>query len=408
MKTALAILASLLLGAGLGYYYQARRQAEAVAHAGAAQSTWAAEKAALEQQLAEARRGGGGIRTVTRTQTATVTNRASAAELLQRLVRLNPETSDDTRNRTLRQIVHQLQLLADCGPEALPPIRQFLKANQDLDYSQDVLNAAGERVGRSGQAAWTARSPARTDFLVPPSLRLGLIDVLAQIGGDEAMAILAETLDTTGRGVEVAHIARILQADAPGRFRDASLKAAKDLLSNPIPAGAPNRIDENARAYLYQVLALHQDTSFAATAQGQLVSPEGRVDRQALEYLSGTFKEEAVPALYEACRNPKLTNQAERAVLVDAVLAFAGSNPQANQLLTDTLRRDDIPAGVRAFTIQGLAGGPGREAPTDPAVIQARLQLLQSLRGQIQEERLLLAIDQTRAALERLTPAPRP
>ena len=128
-----------------------------------------------------------------------------------------------------------------------------------------------------------ARSQARTDFLVPPSLRLGLIDVVAQIGGDEAMGILAETLDTTGRGVEVAHIARILQADAPGRYREASLKAAKDLLSNPVPAGSPNRIDENARAYLYQVLALHQDTSFATAAQGQLVSAEGRVDKRAGE-----------------------------------------------------------------------------------------------------------------------------
>jgi len=406
MKLALALLAALLLGGLLGYHYQARRQAEAVAHAGAQESTWAAEKASLEQQLAEARRAAGGVRTVTRTQAVTVTNRASATELLQRLVRLNPDTSDDTRNRTLRQIVHHLQLLADCGAEALPPIRQFLRANQDLDYSQDILNAAGERMGRAGQASWTARNPARTDFLVPPSLRLGLIDVLAQIGGDEALGILAETLDTTGRGVEVAHIARILQADAPGRYRDASLKAAKDLLSHPLPAGAPNRIDENARAYLYQVLALHQDTSFAATAQGQLVGPEGRVDRHALEYLSGTFKEQAVPALYEACRNPRLTNQAERAMLVDAVLAFTGPSPQANQLFTETVSRDDIPAGVRAFTIQGLAGGPGRETPTDPAVIQGRVQLLQSLRGQVRDERLLLAIDQTRAALERLAPRP--
>ena len=140
MKTALALLATLLLGAGLGYYYQARRHAEAVARAGAEESSWAAEKAALEQQLAEARRGAGGVRTVTRTQTATVTNRASAAELLQRLVRLNPDTGDETRNRTLRQVVHHLQLLADCGadgkltakmdgladPEACRPRRQLL------------------------------------------------------------------------------------------------------------------------------------------------------------------------------------------------------------------------------------------------------------------------------------------
>ncbi|MFM1769874.1 MAG: hypothetical protein RJA22_2403 [Verrucomicrobiota bacterium] len=409
MKVVLVILVALLLGALVGQQYQARRQSVSEAQAWKAASGWAAEKALLEQQLAEARRGAAaGARPAARTPGGTTAPRATATELIQRLTRLHPDSGEETRNRTLRQIVHQLQLLADLGPEALPAIRQFLRANQDLDYSQDILNAAGERVTRSGPASWSTRAGTRTDFLVPPSLRLGLLDVVEQIGGEEAQAILAETLDSSGRGVEVAYLARALQGAAPGRHREAALKAARELLTNPVPAGLPNRIDDNARAYLYQVLALHQDTSFAPVAQAQLVGAEGRVDRHALEYLSGMFKEQAVPALYEACRNPKLTNQAERAVLVAAVLAYAGPSVQANQLLAETLVREDIPAGVRAYTVQGLAGGPGRETPSDPAVIQARIELLRTLRSQTREERLLLAIDETRAALERLTAGTRP
>jgi len=405
MKTVIAVLAALLLGAVLGYYYHSSRTAVSVAQAGANESNWAAEKAALEQQLAEARRRSPDVRTITRTHA--VTNKLSAPEILQRLTQLNPETSDDSRNRTLRQIVHHLQMLADLGSEALPTIRDFLKANKDLDYSYDVLNAAGERVSRTGAAAWTSRAAAPTDFLVPPSLRLGLIDVLDQIGGDEAQAILAETLDITGRGVEVAHIARVLHSEAPDKYRDAALKAAKDLLSNPVAAGAPNRIDENARAYLYQVLTMHNDTSFAPVAQSQLINPDGHVDKQALNYLSGTFKEQSVPALFEACKNPKLTNQSERATLVNAVLAFAGPSAQANQLFSETIVSEEIPSGIRAFTVQGLAGGSGRERPTDPAVIQSRIQLLQTLRGQTKDERILRSIDDTRTALERLAAAPK-
>lgn len=406
MKTVLAVLIALAVGFGLGYFLHSRRTAESAAQSSASESTWAAEKAALEQQLAEARRRSPEVRTVTKTHA--VTNKLSAPEILQRLIKLNPETSDDSRNRTLRQVVHHLQLLADLGPEALPAIRDFLKANKDLDYSSDVLNAAGERVSRSGTASWTARLNAPTDFLVPPSLRLGLLDALDQIGGDEALAILAETLDTTGRGVEVAFIARVLQSEAPDKYRDASLKAAKDLLSNPPPIGAPNRIDENARAYLYQVLAMHNDTSFAPVAQSQLVGTDGRIDKQALGYLSGTFKEQSVPALVEAYKNPKLTEQGERSTLLNAVFAFAGPSAPANQLFTEVVSSETIPAPVRAFAVQGLAGGTGRERPSDAAVIQSRIQLLQSLRGVTKEERLLKSIDDTRAQLEQFLAATKP
>ena len=68
---------------------------------------------------------------------------------------------------------------------------------------------------------------------MPPSLRLGLIDVLDQIGGDQAQGILAEQLDTTGRAIEVAYIARVLQDEAPDKYRDNALKAAKELLASP-------------------------------------------------------------------------------------------------------------------------------------------------------------------------------
>ena len=405
MKTVIAVLVAVVLGFAAGCLYLSRKNAERSAQGSAEESNWAAEKAALEQQLAEARGRMPEVRTVTRTLNNTVTNKLAPEEILARLAKLNPETSEDSRNTVLRQIVHHLQLLADLQDEALPVIRDFLKQNKDIDYSTDVLNAAGERVSRTGASSWTTRHATLTDFLVPPSLRLGLIDVLDQIGGEGAQAILAEVLDTTGRGVEVAHIARVLQSEAPDKYKENALKAAKDLLANPPAIDQPNRLDENARAYLYQVLAMYNDTSFAQAAQQQLITAGGQVDRQAMNYLSTTLKDQAVPQLYAAYKDPKLTNMMERSSLMNAILGFTGTSPQANQIFSEIISSEDLPSGIRAFTIKNLAGGQGADRPTDAQVLQSRINLLADLRGRTKDERILRSIDDTRTTLEQLLSA---
>jgi hypothetical protein len=84
------------------------------------------------------------------------------------------------------------------------------------------------------------------------------------------------------------------------------------------------------------------------------------------------------------------------------VLSFAGSNPQASQMMKEFIADDGTPAAVRAYSIQGLAGGPGREQPTDMNQIQGRLELLKSMRDATKDERILRTIDDTKVSLERL------
>jgi hypothetical protein len=293
-------------------------------------------------------------------------------------------------------------MLVDLGPEALPVIHDFLKQNKDVDYVGDVLNESGERA-RSG---FSSRYVARTDFLVPPSLRLGLVDVLDQIEGEGAEAILAETLDTTGRAVEVAYIARLLEETNPGKYKDNALKAAKDLLANPPSIDQPNRLDENARAYLYQVLAMYKDTSFAQTAQEQLISADGRLDRQALGYLSNVLKEAGVPALCAAYKDTRFTNQSERSQLLSAILQFTGPSPSANEFFKQVITDETVPAAIRSLAISGLAGGSGRDKPEDPQLIQSRLTLLHDFRSYLKDEKILKSIDDTKLALEQILAKP--
>jgi len=398
MKTVIAVLLAALLGFGGGYLLLSRKQAEKAGQTAASEANWQNEKAFLEQALAEAKRKQVEVRTVTKNTSTTVTNKLSADEILKRLLKLNPNVGEESRNRVFRQIVHHLQMLADLGPESLPVIRSFLQQNTDVDYVGEELNASGERI----RAGFTSRYVARTDFLVPPSLRLGMIDVLDQIGDEEATTMLAEVLDTSGRGVEIAYIARVLEETNPGKFRDNALKAAKDLLSNPPSIDMPNRIDDNARAYLYQVLAMYRDTSFAQIAQGQLITPDGRVDRQSLGYLSNILKEQGVPALAAAYKDQRLTNQNERTQIQNAILNFTGPSTEANDLFKQIITDEKVPANIRSYAISGLAGGAGREKPYDPALIQSRITLLHNFRSYLKDEKILKSIDDTKVVLEQL------
>jgi hypothetical protein len=398
MKTVISVLLAAIVGFGGGYFFLSRKQSEKTSELAATEAGWQNEKAFLEQALAEAKRRQGEVRTVTRTTSTTVTNKLSAEEVLEKLLKLNPNVGEEARSRIFRQIVHHLQMLVDIGPEALPVIHDFLKQNKDVDYVGDLLNESGERA-RSG---FSSRYVARTDFLVPPSLRLGLVDVLDQLEGEGAETILAETLDTTGRAVEVAYIARLLEETNPGKYRDNALKAAKDLLANPPSIDQPNRLDENARAYLYQVLAMYKDTSFAQTAQEQLISADGRLDRQALGYLSNVLKEQGVPALCAAYKDTRFTNQSERSQLLNAILQFAGPSASANEFFKQVITDETVPPGIRSFAIIGLAGGSGREKPEDPQLIQSRLTLLHDFRSYLKDEKILKSIDDTKLALEQI------
>src|SRR5690349_806567 len=267
MKVALALLVAVALGFGAGWLVHTRMHVQEMSRMTVAESDLQNKNAYLEQSLADARKGRPEIRTLTKTVTTTVTNRMAPTEIIEKLTQLNPNGGDESRNRILRQIVYHLEMLAALGPETIPFIHDFLKQNKDVDYTTDIVNASGQRVSRTGAGSFSIRNIASTDFLVPPSLRLGLVDVLAQVGGEDAQSILAQVLDTTGRGVEVAYIARLLQDEAPDKYKENALRAARDLLANPPPVTSPNRLDENARAYLYQVLAMYKDTAFAEQAQ---------------------------------------------------------------------------------------------------------------------------------------------
>jgi hypothetical protein len=332
----------------------------------------------------------------------------AARLILTKLTKLKPSYGT-SRSLIVRQIIHQFESLVDLGYDALPAIKDFLSRFEEVDYSADNarppdLSGSDSERGPGGLTPGWARGRVQSDILLPPSLRLGLVEVLKTIDGPEAQKILAEMLSTTGRGVEVAYTAKALQEMAPDRYREPALTAAKDLLNNPPKIERPNRLDENSKGYLFEVLAMYNDHSFVGNFQAQLVTPRGQLDQTALDYMSKALNEQAVPAVYQAYKDQRLTNQWDRAALVNVALNYVGSHPDANNMFADVVTNTVLPVSMRTLAIQNVLGTSrtrNRDESEAQAANQHLLTLFETIRAHVSDEQVARSLDDGIQLLDR-------
>jgi hypothetical protein len=290
----------------------------------------------------------------------------SPAAIVARIANLKVSSNQP---HSVRALILELENLKQAGVAALPAIREFLASGQDLDYD------AGARRG------WPdGRVP--TEFAIPPSLRLGLLEVVKNIGGPAAEELLVHELKTTGRGVEVGYLAGALQEIAPDKYRDVSLAAARDLLAMPLAGRAPNPLDRSDREFLYGVLGTAGDRSYASQAQAQLLLPDGRVDRGALHYLQQALGADAVTVAAQAWQDPRVA-PAQKEPLARVALNYAGTKAQADELFVTAINEPAFSPGQRQNLIEDLneAGfaDPKHLTPADLPLIEQRLALIEQL-----------------------------
>lgn len=328
-------------------------------------AAWLAEKAQLEDQLAQAQ---GRPVTVTKTVAATaqvveVSKASSPEEIIEQLTAM--KASADNVQST-RRLVHAFESLIDAGPAALPAIRSFLARNQDIEYE-------GMRQRRDGTIT--------LEFAVPLSLRMGLLEATKRIGGPDAEKLLADTLKTTGRGIEVAYLARALEEMAPGKYRAMALASARELLNSPLtdPSDPMGRFD---RSYLYGVFQFYNDNSLATLAQSQLVLTNGQPDPIALRYLQQIMGSNAIPTMAKMYQDPGMAPD-QKEPLVRVALAYAGADERANKLLQQAINDPNMPGEARKNLIEDLNevgfADPRHLTAADLALIQARIALIERL-----------------------------
>lgn len=364
MKTAFLLVLALGVGFAAGSFFISKHQAARHADALAA---WEKEKAALQDDLEAARRRVPDQVIVPNAPIVTpVSVQRQPEEIMATLQALRGNNA-----RTLREAVYWLVELAHAGPAALPVIREFLGRNQDID-----LDTAGAALGKT----WREVPPP--DFAVPPSLRFGLFSVLRQIGGPEAEQILAETLVRTGRGVEVSYLARVLQQIAPDKYRDQALSVARELLTSNTPLNSANPLDRAHRVSLFALLGLYNDTSFAATAQTQLVQGDGQLDRDALKYVQQSLGAQAVPIAAQLYQDPRLSDSARKEPLARLALTYVGADSQANDFYQRAINDPVMSPKDRKNLIEDLnEDGLNFKNLTaqDLPLIQSRLALIDQL-----------------------------
>lgn len=398
MKTLLSILVAGGVGFGAAYFIAAKQTEALKQQQAQVEREFQAKVEGLEAELKAERSKQPLIERVT-TEVAVGTQR-SPQEILARLVQLRP--SGAARVPTIRKIVHELEDLAELHDRSVPAIREFLAQNTDIDYGVERSSRGGGD-DRSRWSPWQRSAPP-TEFTLPPSLRIGLFDVLKDIGTPNAEETLAEVMGATGRAVEVAYLARMLEDMVPGKYRDVAIASATDLLRNPLPIDNPSRLDEQAEGYLYGILEMYGDTSFVADARAMLVGSDGRINRNAQDYLVRVQGEQVVSTFYDLYKNSALSNNWDRMSLGNRILDYAGNNPQANHFLAEIVNNTELDSRMRSFAVMRLAGGfGGSDSPSDPNVIRSRIALVQSLKANVAgDERMLQTLNTTEENLNRL------
>ncbi len=342
MKRILLCLAALLVTIVATAHWVNGRRAASHTQAMAAQAElWSQEKARLEAALKKVRLEPRTTTNISTPETGSPTLSTppiTPAELIQRLITTGAAAA--AQPRTARRLIHDLEELIAAGPAAIPAIRDFLVRNEEVDY------VSGQSRGQ--------RDGVPNEFLLPPSLRFGLFDVLKQIGGPEAQNVLAQMLETTGRGVELIWLARTLQELAPNKYRDLALDSAHELLVRPQLANSTSPLDRNDRDHLLEVLLMYNDTSFTGTAQGQLVRTDGSLDRSALRYLQSVLGPQAVSIAATVWNDPRLTDTTKKEPLARLALTYAGADQQANEFYLRAINDLNLTKDQRSNLIEDL------------------------------------------------------
>ena len=373
MKTPLALLSAIVISAAaaglIATHLQSARNEALLAERTAA---WQAERSALEAALAEAKAR---PRTVNASPgpapiVAEAALRPTPVQIIAKLRGLRA-VPGITVSRTLRLTVYWLEELATAGPAALPAIREFLGRSEDMDLDTSWL----------GQNRGGVRGRLPQEFALPPSLRFGMFDVLRQVGGPGAEKVLAEAMVATGRGAELAYLTGILQELAPDQYREQALVSARELLASSVAFTSSSPLDRDHRDYLFGVLTLFGDASYAVAAQGQLIQGDGQLDRSALRYLQQALGAQAVPIAAQAYQDPRLTDPAVKEPLARLALNFVGADAQANQFYQQAINDPALPKDARRNLIEDLNqdGFADRKNLTanDLPLIQRRIALIE-------------------------------
>lgn len=230
----------------------------------------------------------------------------------------------------------QLKDLVKLGPDAVPAIREYLRAGENVNFS----------------------STDGANLPLPGSLRMGLIDAMGQIEGPEALTGLAKTLQGSTDPREIALLAQQLEKQSPGQYRDLALAAAHDSLALALSGKLGGDITP-----LFQVMQNYGDTRIISDLEAA-ARRWGYSPALALAELPDGA---GISALIQVAKDPEVKQIGNGDVALRALAQVALDYPEARTTLVEQARSNSIPDQAWPSVAAGLSGTIMRIASTGDA-----------------------------------------
>jgi hypothetical protein len=200
-----------------------------------------------------------------------------------------------------------LRALIQQGGAAVPAIREFLEQNRDVNFG------GGNALGY-------------------PSLRSAFLDALQQIGGPEAQGLMLQTLQNTAVPSEIARLARYLEQQAPGQYRDQIAAAARDTLAQ----AANGQLRGWDLGPVFQLLQNYGDASVVA----ELERNASKWNYYSAFALANLPSGEGIPSLIRLAQES--TSSSSRGVALEALAQVAVQNPNATAAMVELAKAGKI------------------------------------------------------------------
>jgi hypothetical protein len=224
------------------------------------------------------------------------------------------------------EINQLLRLLAEQGEAALPVIRDFLERFQDVNFD---MFEGGQQVHYG-------------------SLRLGLLDLLREIGGPDAAELLLQTLESTADPLEIALLARAFLDHPDDHYRLAAVNAAL----NALALASSGQWDGRDVSALFEVLQRLGDESVVDA----LVQAVPRWNYYATLSLAGLRDGAGIPALIALAREPSVLAMGNGDYALRVLAQVAMQHSAARDALIEQARANQVPDSAWPAVAAALAG----------------------------------------------------
>ena len=403
-KTILISAAVCAAVIGVSGYCVLNAERQAAEEVSKRSAEWDAERAELESRLANAQSGGIAI-----PENVEISSSMDPILLVERLKKLD----DNDNRKKLREALFSFQGLVEAGTNSIPAIRNYFTSGENVRLSGGGNNNNGpfggggpNFGGNNANNGNNFRGPNGGGFgganfggmnfgggrnsAVPASTRIGLIDVLHDIGVEEAYILLGQIVPTVTEARELVYLSGILQSIDPSSFVGTTVTTARNLL-------ADSNISNGDKRQLMNLLSQLGDTEYAAAMLDNLYV-DGRLDGATLDFLTRTLGEGAIPTIYNAFMDANASDQ-DRARLLMSTMNYIGSNQQATEMFNTAFAGVSENRGLQNMMLMGLSGiGPGQNITPDVAA--NRLAVLNSLQQQYNDPSMNNVFAAARTQLE--------